>query len=329
MVIFAISLDDERSKKRRIKLMRRVKCAKLDQFPMKIMGVDGRKIVNQKFYGILGDEFNHGYLKNRAGSKGCALSHLNICSYIKKYNIKDDVLVLEDDVLLHPNFLKILPKEIPEDYHVLFLHPCPQKDYENQKDAGSNIRKITETLSITLGSCYIINGKKIKEIIKEILPIEKCFDIALAGSNLNKYLLNPSLKISKVKRWRDSYREDIDLKNLKLFLKFLNPKEDISFVDDNTCFKICVDPSMTREYSNFKLSFQFFINEINANDYIWINNYIDIEFIENNISYDEIHFKFKPMMVNFFKYPYRYKLKVVFQYSEKYIEDSINIFYQK
>ena len=86
---------------------------------------------------------------------------------------------------------------------------------------------------------------------------------------------------------------------------------------------------MTREYSNFKLSFQFFINEINANDYIWINNYIDIEFIENNISYDEIHFKFKPMMVNFFKYPYRYKLKVVFQYSEKYIEDSINIFYQK
>lgn len=333
MVVYIISLQDERSLKRREPLIKEIEAANLDKFPIQIIGIDGRKVNKEKYKNILGDHFINGHYKNRSGTIGCALSHVSICMDALENKIKDDILIFEDDARINSRFLHLLPKEIPEDYHVLFLHQCHPINYNEQNPTGTDIRKLTYNIDpwLTQGYCYMLNGRKMADILREVLPINSCLDLALKyAPNLNKYIINPELNISNSRVDCGSYRQDIDIDDIKLRLKFLNvDRSNIIKIDTNTLFKISVDPSMTREYAHFRTSFNFFIID-NNNESVRINDYIDIKFIENKIGPDdEIDIKFKPMAANLFKYNTPYTLKAQFQYYHKYIEDNITIFYQK
>lgn len=342
MFIYIISLEDERSKKRKELLMQKIRTANLDQFPIKTIGIDGRKVNKEKYKNILGDNFINGSLKHRLGSIGCSLSHIFVCLHALVNKIKDNILVLEDDAGVNDKFLELLPKKMPQDYHLIYLNKCNPINYKEQKeDDADNLRKIVNNITpglyppLTQGYCYMLNGKKIENLLNNILPINSALDFTVAyNENLNKYIIDPKLNISYPARGDedvyDSYRQDIDGENLNLYLKFFNlDRSNITKINmnagTNTLFEISVDPSMIIEYQAFKSSFNFFIIDSN-NEYTKINDYIDVKFIESKA---QIQIRFKPIIVNCFKYNTPYKLEVQFGYYDKYIADNITIFYEK
>ena len=105
MQIYIISVPSsyKQCKKRLSKLYKKLCLANLNNFKIKVIGVDGEKIKNQ-YTTELDGEFKYGHLKYLPGAKGCALSHIEVYKDIQKNKIKDDILILEDDAKIHKKF---------------------------------------------------------------------------------------------------------------------------------------------------------------------------------------------------------------------------------
>lgn len=135
---------------------------------------------------------NTNYRQMRIGEIGCTLSHRNTMIYALKkgYN---QILILEDDARILPNFLENLEKikdYIPKDCDLLYLglnkinhkwgsfkkinkyvdKPLGSKKYANHPDSEG---------AIYGAHGYIINRKAMKEYIKHTKPMTYVSDVTL------------------------------------------------------------------------------------------------------------------------------------------------------
>ena len=136
--------------------------------------------------------------KMMKGAIGCSLSHINLWKKIKKSK-DNNVLVLEDDCIIDPEFnkkIKKYMKEIPKDFDIIYL-------------GGSNIygKKVSEHIlePITLENKssthntgmygMLINKKVIPTLLKYSLPINDNIDQIVKNDIFNKikkyYIIPP------------------------------------------------------------------------------------------------------------------------------------------
>jgi|694.fasta_scaffold08369_9 hypothetical protein len=202
MQIYIISVPSsyKQCKKRLSKLYKKLCLANLNNFKIKVIGVDGKKIKNQNLIELDG-EFKHGHLKYLPGAQGCALSHIEVYKDIQRNKIEDDILILEDDATIHKNFLYIIKKRLPIDYDLFFLNFIDDRNYSNKDNLYycKNVKKILakQTIGVVASHAYILNGRNIDKIIKNTIPFTKEVDAHLfLNRQLNCFAYNSKLKLS-------------------------------------------------------------------------------------------------------------------------------------
>lgn len=290
-----------------------------DQFDLsniKIIGINGHNY-DKSLDKYLHDNWEKSYLRNFSGTRGCALSHIEILKDIEKNSIDEDILILEDDALINPNFLDLIPKQFPEDYDIFVMYTPYQSNYDLQTFSWSeNIRKIEGNIVDTMGAyTYFVNGRHVKKILKHLLPLQWQIDFSLTGGtnpNINTYLLNPELEASGDSKI--SYRKMLNQKNIKYVFKikqsppFLLKKEQE--------LDLIVHNSMINDVAREDM-FNFYIEDEDHN-FILINTFIEIIFPDifyaNNNELDVVKFKFKNNKI--IEKNKKYKLHILYTHPE-------------
>lgn len=206
-----------------------------DKFPsfqmnIRYIGINGLKLKNKK---IIEKYMTKDYSdKVLWGDKGCSLSHVCIFKLIQINKLYSDVFVFEEDAMPTNSNFELIIKRFPQDYHLVSLHSYsdlnfyqqldPNKKTVEEKDRIENIffdfRKIIHPVIWPVGaSCYVINGRKIEEIVKNILPLGSPIDSHIWSNYhnmLNKYIINPEIKLCSSSDGK-SIRHIIDLHGIK------------------------------------------------------------------------------------------------------------------
>ena len=151
------------------------------------------------------------YRNLRIGEIGCNLSHMETMKIALK-NRYNKILILEDDIKIHPKFINNLQKIkpfIPTDCDILFL------GINNINYKWGSFKKINKYINKPFGSktytkypesdggiygahAYIINRKAMKEFIKHTQPMTYPADVTLGKlstkyKTINAYSLNTNL----------------------------------------------------------------------------------------------------------------------------------------
>jgi glycosyl transferase family 25 len=122
-----------------------------------------------------------GYLTNKPGAYGCLLSHLNVIRIAKERGYKN-ILILEDDIDLSKDFIKLFDekvKDLPKDWMLFYLggsgHTAPN---------SIHLTKITEHISKTVKtmttSSYAVNSSAFDIILNfhekgMVMPIDQYY----------------------------------------------------------------------------------------------------------------------------------------------------------
>ena len=236
---------------------------------IKIIGVDGENY-DPELDNYLSDNWRKYYLRFLTGTKGGALSHIKILQDIKDNDIKENVLIIEDDALIHYNILNLIPETFPEDYDVLTLHCNNHNNYLLQNiHFAENIKKITnyDLPSPFEVHTYFVNGCNISKILDALLPLEWQIDPSLISNpKLNNYIFNPALELSAQESifdnsWHiDSYTRVINNYSKHFFLEFVNLKENFQNIDQNFIFEFLCHCTMLHGI-DVKSSYSFYIYE--------------------------------------------------------------------
>ena len=151
--------------------------------------IEGNEYVTNKYSNsIITEAYKNYILSNKKfGYGGAGLSHTKLWIDILKSDSIDDIaMIYEDDAILESNFiekLKLNVKDVPKDWDIIlggFLyqnkhwHECNEKNIYNVKN---NIYRVKRFYGPT---CYIINKKKIKNILKTVLPYNWHWDIDIS-----------------------------------------------------------------------------------------------------------------------------------------------------
>jgi GR25 family glycosyltransferase involved in LPS biosynthesis len=235
--IFIISLKNvySFSKKRTDFLLQKLKNLGFVNNKIYFVGIDGTRLenkkINQKYiskemqilYSSPSDNPHIGY-----GALGSALSHIIAFKLIKIKNIKNPVLILEEDALINKDFSFLLEK-MPIDYDIIYLHSYCDKLFYDYTEQDNNLffRKINqlhEELSGLLPpgrQALLINGLKIDKIMHYLFPYRQSGDWhnLTQFNNLNLYLTNPNFKLFFPPPPNESLRVAI---NFKLKQKYEN-----------------------------------------------------------------------------------------------------------
>ena len=195
--LYYINLDD--SKNRRNSMEKQL--SKLNINYNRFSAYNG-KLIDKKFSNILINNFNtinynsHIY-KNKKGSLGNYISQLTCWYNFYLKSNKKYLMIMEDDIIIKKNFVNKIQKTIKSvnddnwsmikffcfekrdgDYYndYMIKTKTTQQDYKSKKNTGMQ--------------CYILNKKKIKDIIEDMLPIENdTFDWKVKYLMLNHKIL--------------------------------------------------------------------------------------------------------------------------------------------
>lgn len=245
------------------------------------------------------DNWSNLYLKDLTGSMGCALSHVKALKYIQENKIEEDVLILEDDSDINPDFKLLIPNPFPPDYDIFLMHNPVQANFDCQeKTNNENIRKIKSSLiEGTLGAyMYFVNGKNINKIIEKSIPLEWQVDVSLtANKKLINYILNPSLKASRFIE-PSSYRKAINQasvsSNCKWLFYFNYPQEDGELINRRYKIKLTCHRSMIHEAKR-KDIFKFKLIDENNKVIENIDNFIKIYYPLGEKDYEDVSIKIR------------------------------------
>jgi len=284
MYIFIVSpyketknIDKQNFLKNRLsRLLARLNTAKLldinlslSENKIQIIGVDGQNY-DPELDNYLSDNWRKTYLKFSKGNKGCSLSHIKIYQFIKDNNIQEDVLVLEDDALIHKDFKSFIPEKFPDDYHFYTLHKYgPQEDFLKQQiKFTENVRKLTDHKVVCLGLyAYFVNGRKISEILEKLLPLEWQIEFCTTNDpKFNNYFCNPTLKISGQEtindnpEFVDSYIRELNTFSKYFFMEFVNQEQEFKKISKDFIFEILCHCTMLHGV-NINEQYAFIIEE--------------------------------------------------------------------
>lgn len=188
--IYFINLDKSKDRLEYINKQLSTLSIPVERFP----AVDGSKLnINLlKKTGILKTD------KMMKGAVGCSLSHINIWKKIKKDNI-DNVLVLEDDVQIDPDFEKKLNEyssQIPKDFDILYLGGSNIYGKKLSKNIIKPIMLDDNSTRNTGMYAMLINKKVIDKLLQNCQPIEDNIDQVVKNKlfkEINTYYLYPPL----------------------------------------------------------------------------------------------------------------------------------------
>ena len=122
------------------------------------------------------EQFIPGYYMTKGGM-GCALSHRQIYLKIQKQKF-DRVLILEDDVLLEPNFLEKLDsvsKYIPNDFDILYL------GYSESKSSTPVNEYISKPTGVVFGTFAMVINKRVVPKLLSLFPLYAQIDSSISN----------------------------------------------------------------------------------------------------------------------------------------------------
>lgn len=244
--IFIISLKKyfSLSKSRTEVLYNRLLALNFNPSNIHFLGINGISLINKNLNKkYISSEF-YDFSQN-IGTLGASLSHGLALKLIQLKNIKDDVIILEEDAILNDNFPNILT-QLPVDYDLTYLHSywdanfylqnnnvdlsevLPYGFYINgeQAFASEEVKnKFTNVLfnkvikppnhNLPTGIVVLaVNGRNIDKILNVIYPIKESADWHYLGKfeSLNQYYVNPELKICSNPPLNKSIRLALDIK---------------------------------------------------------------------------------------------------------------------
>ena len=195
MKVFVISIKRFTKRRSLIKKMLKRIDLKYEFFE----GVDGRSIseIDLKKYSK-DSSFKEIGRDLTLGEIGCALSHIKLYEKILKLNIKK-ALILEDDVIVSPFIKKILNNihKLPKNWDLINFHTeTKQMLFGNYIYKKYQIAKFAKNARIERCSCYLLNIRGVKKILKHAYPVRMPAD-GLAGNlellRINSYGVLPGL----------------------------------------------------------------------------------------------------------------------------------------
>ena len=244
--IFIISLKKyfTLSKQRTEILYRRLLELNFNPENIHFLGINGVSLINKNLNKkYISSEF-YDFSQN-IGTLGASLSHGLALKLIKLKNIKDDVIILEEDAVLNDNFPNILT-QLPVDYDLTYLHSywdvnfylqdenvdlsnaLPHGFYINGEQAFASkevknkfknllFKKVIKPPNHNLPTGIVVlavNGRNIDKILDVIYPIKESADWHYLNrfESLNQYYVNPELKISSNPPINKSIRLALDIK---------------------------------------------------------------------------------------------------------------------
>ena len=191
--VYVINLDDSKD---RLQYMEE-QCDKCDLQFERFPAINGKKLNKEllRKQGLLATD------KMMIGAIGCSLSHINIWKKVLNNTNYQNILVLEDDCIIDPNFwnkFNSYKSQIPKNFDILYL-------------GGSNIygKKISKNIlkpkfysknSTHNTGMYamLINRKVLQKLIDSNTPIDDNIDQVLKNKLFNKintyYVFPPLIK---------------------------------------------------------------------------------------------------------------------------------------
>jgi Glycosyltransferase family 25 (LPS biosynthesis protein) len=124
--------------------------------------------------------FNPNRPKFLPGMLCCGLSHIAVLKYAKMMNL-EAVLILEDDVILSPDFadrLKLL-EEAPDDAQIIYLGAIVTSDHLSKKYKVSEHVWNAQKMNLYATHSYIATYKGYDAIIKKMMECEDTCDSLL------------------------------------------------------------------------------------------------------------------------------------------------------
>lgn len=195
MKVFVINI--QRFKKRGFLMKKMLK--KIDLNYEFFEGVDGRHISSIDLKKYSKDaSFKMNGRDLTLSEIACSLSHIKLYEKILSQNIKQ-ALILEDDVIVNISIKGILNKiyKLPKNWELINFHTeTKKKPFGNYIYKNYQVAKFDKNLNVERCSCYLINLKGIKKILKYAYPIRTPAD-GLAGRRsllgINSYGVYPDI----------------------------------------------------------------------------------------------------------------------------------------
>lgn len=205
--VWVISL--ERSKKRRQTITRHLSGAGLE-FQFK-NAVDGKELSSQdieKVYDSQGALSRFGRILHPE-EIGCTLSHLRCYQDMIEQN-QDEVLILEDDAVLAPNFLEVVSSShlFPENWELVLLFHHGATRYFWWSSAITRKNRLVRFVSPAMGTvAYLIRRGAAKKILDLAYPVQMPADHMTGGdlgTGVNLFGVEPPVVRHVLHRVRDA-----------------------------------------------------------------------------------------------------------------------------
>ncbi len=204
--IYVINLEKDVQRKDSMK-------SRLSQFgidPIFINGVYGKKLTENEKYAEC-TRFCAKFCTN--GAIGCALSHKKAWTRVIE-NGDQDAIIMEDDVVLHPDHRAILSRvltKLPTDWDFVYLGCTGACDIDRRYDLidrtislfGNKFQIISPNLFVPEAPlafhCYLISNDGARKLLNLIPKVWQNIDASMItiSDKLNIYATNPQLAIQE------------------------------------------------------------------------------------------------------------------------------------
>ena len=184
MKIFIIHLN--RYPERKLEMIKQMK--KIKFYYSFFNAIDGLKLTKNELREKYSkkDSFFHCNRELTLGEIGNALTHIEIYNKIIKENIKY-CLIMEDDIGIRKNFDEILKRvsKFPKDWEIInFSTDIKGITFNNPLYKNYYLTKFKPNSRINRASCYLINIKAAKKLLKFAFPIRFPSDGLLGNISL-------------------------------------------------------------------------------------------------------------------------------------------------
>ncbi|KAA0184702.1 hypothetical protein HAZT_HAZT004108 [Hyalella azteca] len=206
----------------------------------RVQGVDGKTLTEERMR-QMGVKKVEGYLDSfhkrpiTNGEIGCLISHHNIWKDVIK-NDYSQVLILEDDAQLHPNFkgnLKQLLQEIKcIEWDLIFLgYKFVYQEGYHTEQVG-DIRSLQTADYVYWAVGYLLSGTGAEKLVAanplaHALPVDEFLPIMYDRTDLRFYKLDNGLYVSDTEE-TDVQESQVQISNLKKYESAKNAREKLA-----------------------------------------------------------------------------------------------------
>lgn len=137
---------------------------------------------------------NKHMVHTRKGGAGCSMSHIQLWRYMVKHKI-DWTLILEDDALLHPQFLQLFHhywNKLPQKVKIFYLGYCDEKITSDE---------LVFEQGVICTHAYMLSWQGAKYLLDKLVPLQSTIDGSLKdhfSSHSGSYIANCNITIDNI-----------------------------------------------------------------------------------------------------------------------------------